>query len=202
MFIVISKFNTILQSMSNFKTKAVILKINKLSKNDFIYTILSYDYWRLKVNKKVGLREKNLDLWYIINCEIKTNQKSDIHKIKNIKIISEFYYEDKDFKIINSFLDLIALINNNLPENMVFFEIYNLLETTIRYKKITYNKLLLIKLKVINLIWLLNIESDNNLVKKILSYINKNSIKDIIKLKWIDENTKVKLEHIYNNFKN
>jgi recombinational DNA repair protein (RecF pathway) len=79
--------------MTLFKTKAIILKISKVKDKDFIYDIFTFDYGRIKVQKKEHKKEKTMDLGYIINCEIETKEQRDIHKIKNIKIKSEFRYE-------------------------------------------------------------------------------------------------------------
>jgi recombinational DNA repair protein (RecF pathway) len=38
--------------MSLFKTKAIILKISKVKEKDFIYDIFTYDYGKIKVQKK------------------------------------------------------------------------------------------------------------------------------------------------------
>ncbi len=185
--------------MSIFKTKAIIIKISKISKNNFIYTLMSYDFWKIRVNKKKYTKERNLDLWYIINTEIQTNEKTDISKIRNIKIISEFNYQNKWFSIINWFLDLIATINKYLPDNLVAYEVYNTLETSINYKNINYNKLLLTKLKILNNLWLLKIKHQNNTIQKILKFINNNNIKNILKLTWIDKDIENELELICKN---
>ena len=56
--------------MSVFKDKAIVLKVDKIAEKDLLYTIFSYDYWKLKVSKKFSKKEKNIDLGYIINFEI------------------------------------------------------------------------------------------------------------------------------------
>lgn len=184
--------------MSIFKTKAIVLKIKKVSENDFLYTVFSYDYWKIYVNKKNKKQEKNLDLWYIINCEIKTNGKSNFHKIRNIKILSEFSYEKKNYSEINWYLELLSLVNNNIPDNLALFEIFNILDAINIFKKINLEKILLAKLKVLDKLWILKISHKNKTVEKILNFINKNDINKIIRLTWIDEKTKIWLESIIN----
>jgi recombinational DNA repair protein (RecF pathway) len=48
--------------MAIFKTKAIILKISKVKDKDFIYDIFTFDYGRIKVQKKEHKKEKSLDL--------------------------------------------------------------------------------------------------------------------------------------------
>ncbi len=182
--------------MSIFKTKAIILKISKIQENNFLYTILSYEFWKIRVIKKRNKREKNLDIGYIINWEIKTREKNDIHKIWNIKISCEFPYEKKQFWEINSFLELLALINNNIPEKVAVFEIFDIVEHINKYDKISQEKITLWKLKVLNKLWILKLENKNPTVQKILKFIDKNNIKTIFKLTWIDDKTKKELERI------
>ena len=44
--------------MSVFKDKAIVLKVDKIAEKDLLYTIFSYDYWKLKVSKKFSKKEK------------------------------------------------------------------------------------------------------------------------------------------------
>ena len=182
--------------MSIFKTKWIIIKIDKIAKNDFLYTIFSYDYWKIKANKKIAKKEKILDIWYIINFEIETKKNNSIHKIRNIKILSHFNYEKKSFKLINNFLELIALISKNIPEWIPIFEIYNIFYYINNYEKLTDEKILLTKLKIINILWNLTTQSKDKIVEKILKFIHNNNIKEILKLTWINEKEKNILEKI------
>ena len=68
--------------MSFFKTKAIVLKIKKdvyietkTKDRYFIYTIFSYDFWKIDCLRKFSKKHKNLDLWNIINLEIKTKDE-------------------------------------------------------------------------------------------------------------------------------
>ena len=182
--------------MSVFKTKAIVLKIDKVNKSDFLYTIFTQDFWKIKVSKKKYKKEKNLDLGYIINCEIKTSNKSNIHKIWNIKITSEFSYENRSFSEINTFLELLALVNNNIPENVVAFEIFEIIESINNYKNITEEKITLWKIKVLNKLWVLKLEHKNQTIQKILKFIDQNYIKTILKLTWITDSMKMELERV------
>lgn len=183
--------------MSIFKTKWIIIKIDKIAKNDFLYTIFSYDYWKIKANKKIAKKEKILDIGYMINFEIETKKDITIHKIRNIKILSSFDYEKKSFLLINNFLELIALILKNSPEWMPISEIYNILDYINNYKKLTEEKILLAKLKITNILWNLPIDSNDKITEKILKFIHKNNIKEIFKLKWIEDEQKKILENIF-----
>jgi len=182
--------------MSLFKTKAVILRISKLKEKDFIYDIFTYDYGKIKVQKKEWKKEKTLDLWYIINCEIETKEWKDIHKIKNIKIKSQFICDNKDFKTINEYLSIIGIIHKKLPSWIEFKDIFELFQEINDKNNIDECKLILAKLKVIDLLWELKVDNNNELVRKILRFINKNRIKDILKLSWINNELLIKLRNL------
>ncbi len=182
--------------MSNFKTKAVILKISKVKDRDFVYDIFTYDYGRIKVQKKELKKEKSLDLGYIINCEIETKETRDIHKIKNIKIKSEFRCDGKDYATINEYLKIIWTMYHKLPEWLVFKDIFELVEEINDKKNLDEIKLILSRLKIINLLWELKIDSNDEIIWKILKFINNNKIKDILKLSWIDYELLIKLKNL------
>jgi len=182
--------------MSTFKSKAIIIKITKIKEKDFIYDIFTYDFWKIKVQKKEHKKEKSLDLWYIINCEIETKWWRDIHRIKNIKIKSEFNYEKKDFKLLNAYLNLIWIVYQRLPIWQEFKDIFEIFDEINDKKNIDETKLILAKLKIINLMWELDIQNENKTIEKILNFINKNKIKDILKLTWIQEDQKQILDNI------
>lgn len=182
--------------MSLFKTKAIILKISKLKEKDFIYDIFTYDYWKIKVQKKEWKKEKTLDLWYIINCEIDTKEWKDIHKIKNIKIKSQFICDNRDFKTINEYLSILGLIYRKIPFWTDFKDIFELFEELNDKKNIDELKLILARLKIIDLIGELKIDNDDEIISKILRFINKNRLKEIMKLSWIDDDLKKKLKDL------
>jgi len=182
--------------MAIFKTKAIILKISKVKDKDFIYDIFTFDYGRIKVQKKEHKKEKSLDLWYIINCEIETKEQRDIHKIKNIKIKSEFRYEGKDYITLQEYLTIIWIIYNKLPEGLVFKDIFEILEEVNKTKNIDDMKLILSRLKVINLLWELDLNHKDQLIEKVLKFINNNKLKEIFKLSGFDDIIKEKLRKI------
>ena len=189
--------NIILQKLLIFKTKWIILKINNIKHNDFLYTILTENYWKIICQKKKSSKEKTLDLWYIINFEIITKEERKIHKIRNIKILSEFITEWKWFNIINSYLELLSLVLNHTPYWTPILWIIGIFENINKIKDLNEIKIILSKLKVLNILWILNIENENPLIKRILKFIDKNKIDNILKLSWIDEEIKEKLKKIF-----
>lgn len=182
--------------MSIFKTKWIVIKKEKLKENEFIYTVFTYDYWKIKAIKKENKKEKNLDLWYILNFEIYLSEKSEIFKIRNIKIVWEFKTENRSFSEIKSFLELLNTILRNTPEKVSIYEIYNTFENLKYFEGLSEEKLILTRLKIINILWLLNIDNKNTIILKILKFINNNNIKTIFKLKWITEEIKEELSKI------
>lgn len=193
--------------MSIFKTTWFVIKIDKNnsignkknwkpSEKWFIYTIFSYDYWKIKANKKVNTKEKQLDLWYIANFEIETKENKDIHKIKNVIIKSEFLSKKRSFNEINNYLLLLAIVNNKIPPWESISEVFDIIKTININDNIDDTKLILAKLRLLALIWELDTHHKNNTIIKILKFVNNNTFETLIKLKWINDDIKKELEQI------
>ena len=180
--------------MSIFKTKWIILKIDKIKNQEFLYTIFTKDYWKIKCNTKLSKNEKTLDLWYLINFEIYTKENVSIHKIRNIKISSEFSHENKSFNELNLYLIILSIINKNTPVWNPIYELFEIIEILNNLENIDEIKLNLIRLKIISIFWELNENNSNQTISKILKFINSNKIERILKLTWINEEIKKELE--------
>ena len=178
--------------MSIFRTKWIVLKISKIKDWEFLYTIFTKEYWKILCNKKLSKKEKTLDLWYIVNFEISTKENQSIHKIRNIKIISEFSRENKTFSILNNYLIILSILLKKTPNWLPINELFELVESMNNEKDINDIKLILIKLKIISIFWELNENHQNETIQKILKFINANNIERILKLTGINE----KLENI------
>ncbi len=173
--------------MSIFKSQWIVIKSKKISDKNNLYTIFSSDYGKILCNKKFSTREKPLDSGYLINFEIEVKEWINIHKIKNIKILTEFNSFWKDFSLINNFLNLLNIIDKKVPEKLENREIYKTLENLIRYEPLTSAKIILIQLKIINILWILNLDHQNPTIKKILTFIHKNKSWEILRLSGISE---------------
>ncbi|MDP2090117.1 MAG: hypothetical protein Q8K30_00840 [Candidatus Gracilibacteria bacterium] len=196
--------------MSIFKSKGIIIKIDKMTGNnsnkeynqekikggEFLYTIFTKDYGKIKCNKKLSKTEKTLDLGYIVNFEITTKENSSIHKINNIKILSEFTHENKNFCEINAYLTILAKVLHKTPHGSPIYELFDLLEFVTNIKNIDETKLILSKLKIISIFGDLNENNENETIRKILKFINVNKIESILKLTGINEELKIKLNTI------
>jgi len=179
-----------------FKTKAIVLKIEKKIDKDFIYTIFSYDYGKIKIRKKLSKTEKILDLWYIINFEIEVKKDIDIHKIRSIKIKSEFLDKNKTFDEINTYLILLAKIEKNMSFWIINKEVFDLIEIVNKYENINEEKLILASLKLKNILWEMAITNINIDISKILKFVQNSEIEKILKLKWIDEKMNLELKKL------
>lgn len=201
-------FNKI-KKLSIFNDKAIVLKINKAAWNnsnennfwkktsdkELLYTLFTKSYWKIKASKNYTKTEKNIDLGYVINFEIMTKENSKIHKIKNIKIKSEFNLnKDKNFYELNKYLEILALVYREIPEWIAFEEIFDVVETINNYEKIDETKLILAKIKIKSLLWNLNVEHNDKIIEKILKFINISKIENILKLTWINEEQKKELD--------
>lgn len=182
--------------MSSFKDKAIILKIEKITEKDLLYTLFSYDFWKIRANKKFSKKEKNLDLGYIINFEIITKENVSIHKIKNIKIKSEFFLENKTFSEINIFLEILSLIYKEIMDWIQNKEIFSVIEEINKKENIDEIKLILAKIKIKFILGILWVEHKNPIISKILKFVYNNKIKEIFKLKWIDDALKEILKNL------
>jgi len=192
--------------LSIFKDKAIVLKIDKVNSNsswekikdkELLYTLFTKTYWKIKANKTYSKNEKNIDIWYVINFEIITSVNKKIHKIKNIKINSEFNLnKDKNFSEINNYLETLSLIYREIPEWLSFEEVFKIIEEINTYEKIDLTKLILAKLKIKSLLWILDIENKNPIISKILKFINVSKIDSILKLTWINNELKKELENL------
>jgi len=183
--------------LSIFKTTWIILKIDKVWIKDFIYTIFTSDYGKIKANKKLSNKEKALDIWYLINFEIETKDKRDIHKIRNVKIKKEFLNKPRNFEEINNYLMFLNIIYTKIPDWVAVSEVYDICEKINNFDKLDSIKLILSKLKIINITWELNLEHKNIMVSKILKFIHNSKIDDILKLNGINEEIKKELENIF-----
>jgi hypothetical protein len=83
-----------------------------------------------------------------------------------------------------------------LPEWIVFKDVFEIIEEINDTNNIDEIKLILSRLKVINLLWELNLMHEDELVQKVLKFINSNKLKEIFKLNWFDEVIKEKLRRI------
>lgn len=175
--------------MSVFKSSGIILKTHKMRDGKLLYTVFSDMYGKIMCSKKYSKTEKSVDVGYVINFEIITKQDSDIHSIKNIKIISELQTENKNFTTIVNYLELIASILNNNALGIENLEIYNIVPSLhkIQDHKEFYNKIILAKLKLKQLLWDLPWESQDPTVVKILWFIHTHKIQDVLKLSQIKQ---------------
>lgn len=167
---------------------------HKIKSWEFLYTIFTKEYWKIKCNTKLSNKEKSLDLWYIINFEIVTKENISIHKIRNIKILSEFNSDNKSFKELNNYLIILSIIYKKIPTWSPIYELFDLLEFINSYKNIDETKLILARLKISAILWELNENNSNAIIWKILKFINNNKIEKILKLSWINEDIRKELE--------
>ncbi|MDD3144708.1 MAG: hypothetical protein PHV23_01195 [Candidatus Gracilibacteria bacterium] len=192
--------------MSIFKDKAIVLKIDKVNSNssgekikdkELLYTLFTKTYGKIKANKTYSKNEKNIDIGYVINFEIITSENKKIHKIKNIKINSEFNLnKDKNFSEINNYLETLSLIYREIPEGLSFEEVFEVIEKINTSDNINLTKLILAKLKIKSLLGILNIENKNPIISKILKFIHNSKIDSIFRLTGINEEQKKELENL------
>ena len=188
--------------MSIFKSKWIILKINKniwasqdTKSNawEFLYTIFTKDYGTILCSKKRSKSEKPLDLWYTINFEIITKEHASIHKIKNIKISSQFVPENTSFWILHGYLWILQKVLTKFPAWVPNYELFELLELLNTQTSIDTHTLLLFECKIVAMSWELQEENSDQTIQKILKFVHNNKISTIIKLTGITDEIEKKL---------
>lgn len=179
-----------------FKTKAVVLKKEKLPKWDFLYTFFSYEYWKILCSKRASNKEKEVEIWACISCEVSVKKQREIHNLRNIKIKSQINYTKLNFETINSYLFLVSQIYKNCQKGMIIPEIYDVLEIINSKENIENYSIILWRLKIKNILWNLNDENENQTVKKIIHFIINNNFRDIIRLTWIEKDIEKRLEQL------
>ena len=183
--------------MSIFKAEGILLQMWKYSNNELYYKILFREYGILTVKKRKKAREKPVDIWYLIHCEIITHQAKSVHTISNIKIQSFFTTQWRSYSDIESFLKILSLIKKELPEWSPHYEIYDIASTMIDSQEtITSDKLLLTHLKIISSLWNLWESHSDETVTKILKFIQTNKYSQIMRLWSIPEDAKKHLENL------
>jgi hypothetical protein len=84
----------------------------------------------------------------MIQVEIETKEYKKVHKMRNIKILSDFAPQNRDFGILNGYLEMLAMILRLSPDGLQIYQVLEIVETIHEYENITEEKLLLSKLKL------------------------------------------------------
>jgi len=183
--------------MAIFKTQWVVLQVWKYSENSLYYKVFFRDYGILTVIKKKKTREKPIDIGYFISCEVITRDKSSVHTIGNIKIISFFETQNTPYNEIESFLLLLSYIKKNIPDWSPHYEIFDILTTYIPLSNLgNRGKFLLTRLKIVSSLWELGEVHKDPTTSKILKFIRVSKYSDIIRLWTIPEENIKHLEQI------
>ena len=172
--------------MSYFRSKAIVLKKTKYGEKEFLYSLFSYDYWKIDVLKKKAGKEKPLDIGYDINFEVHSQNNSKLSRIANIQITHEFDPTKHDFETINEYLSLIFMAYTKTTKNLPIYEIYILLNE-LHKTSISKEKIIIAKLKLKEILWELKTEHDDEIIKKILHYIHHHNAKNCLRLKNISD---------------
>lgn len=113
-----------------------------------MYTIFTQEYGKIFCQKKFSKREKTLDIGYMIQVEIETKEDKKVHKMRNIKILSDFSPLTRDFTLLQNYLEMLAMILKLSPDGLQIYQVLNIVEIIHEYENISEEKLLLAKLKL------------------------------------------------------
>lgn len=170
-----------------FKSSWVILKVHKVGEKDFLYTIFTQEYGKILCQKKISKKEKVLDLGYLIQFEIETKEDKKVHKMRNIKILSDFSPLTRDFATLQKYMEILAYILKNSPDWLQIFWVIEIIQKIHHFEKINEEKLFLSLLKLKHIYWNLSDSHKNPTVQKILHFIHNKSIWDVLRLSWIEK---------------
>ncbi len=184
--------------MSIFKTHGIVLKQGKYSEKELYYKILFRDYGILTVTKRKKSREKPIDTWYFVSCEIITHASKSVHTIGNIKINSYFQAWWKKYSEIELFLKILSEVHSQIPEGSPHYEIYDILSYYIEESSsLSYYKLILVGLKIKCCLGSLWESHPNETIMKILKFIHANKYSDILRLWAISDDLIKDLEQLF-----
>ena len=183
--------------MAIFKAKGVVLKVIKLSEKELMYNIFFREYGVLSVKKKKKIREKPIDIGYLIHGEIVTQFWRDIHTIWNIKIVSFFDTKDRLYNDIERFLQILSLTQKELPNGLPHYEIYDILHYLIEnIIHLSWHKLLLTQLKITQSLGNLAERHPDITTQKILKFLHTHNYQDTMRLWEIPGEVLKKLEDL------
>ena len=184
--------------MNFFKSEWIILSLKKINEKEVLYKIFFREYGKILVKKQKKNREKNLDVWYRISCEIITyeNSKNPLPCISNIKILSYFKTDWKTYWEIEGYLKTLAYVEKQLPEWLPHWEIYDTVQYLHTDTVFTHVSYLLIHLKILAYSWDIEVSKHETILYKIIRFIETKPIEEIIKLKQIPQDIETKLEKL------
>lgn len=172
--------------MSYFKSKAIILRKQKHKEKEFLYTVFSYDFWKIDVLKKYSPKEKNLDIWYDANFEIYSKSSEKLSTISNVKIISEFHAQKHDFGSIEQYLALLTDIYKKTEKNLPIYEVYDLV-SILNKSPLWPETILLARVKLFQILGVLPSDHPDPVVQKVLKFCHQNNFSRVIKLKGLQK---------------
>lgn len=186
--------------MSFFKSQWIVLSVRKFSESEMLYTIFFREYGTLSVKKKKKVREKALDIWYLISCEIYTSNQQTIHTIRNITVLAFFSCEWKKYTDLESFLYILKRIWKEIPKWNPHYEIYDLLHYILKNTPIIHEDILILfHAKIIHILWNLPENHKKPDIQKTLHFLHKYSYKQILSLWEIPIEIKKYLKSIIQN---
>ena len=184
--------------MNFFKSEWIILSLKKINEKEVLYKVFFREYGKIVVKKQKKNREKNLDVWYRVSCEIITyeDSKNILPSITNVKILSFYITERKTYREIEWYLKTLAYLEKQLPEWLSHTEIYDMIPYLHKETHLTQISYLLFRLKILSFSWYIEIIDEEAILSRVVRFIEKNSIEEILKLKEIPSNIEKKLEKL------
>ena len=182
--------------MNFFKSEWIVLSIKKINEKEILYKIFFREYGKVIVKKQRKTREKSLDIWYRISCEVITysGSKNIFPSIWNIKILSYFKIEWKKYSDIEWYLKTIAYLDKQVPEWLPHIDIYDIMCSLHMYDSLQQISYLLIRIKILSYSWDIDIWESEITLHKVICFIERNSIDQILRLQKIPADIEKKLE--------
>lgn len=185
--------------MSIFKANWIVLQSKKNNQWNFLYDVFFYEFWILSVTKSTRKKEKTLDIWDILSCELLSSSSKLLPSISNFKKKESFYHANS-YTHMENFMRTCAYFLHKIPKKYPHHTLWNFLQESIVSKhSFSQEYYCLIILKFDATLWKLGDTHENEVTQKVLKFIHQsNNLKDLYRLKNIPQSTLEDLKKLLN----
>lgn len=171
--------------MSTFKTSGIVIKKSQLNEKQEMFVIFSKEFGKITVFSKINKKEKMLDLGSIFNFEAQVKSENSVNDMKNITLIHQFEYTSWSYEMLIEFMELLKILSDFCPKWIPNNEIYEIFLSLRKIKTISREKIIFAKIKLYDILGLLDPNINHLWIKKICTFIAQNSAEDALKLTWL-----------------
>ncbi len=186
--------------MSTFKTSGIVIKKSQINEKQEMLVVFSKEFGKIVVFSKITKKEKMLDIGNIFNFEAKVKNDSSVTDMKNITILYQFQYTSWTYDMMIEFMEILKILYDFCPKWIPNQEIFELFEN-LRHTPLTHEKFIFAKIKLYEILWLLEMPQKNPTIQKIFLFVSQNSIQKILKLTGLNQELLSELKNIFEKIK-